>query len=281
MKKRKRIQPSRYISLIILIIFTIFALLPFFFFVELSLKPGVELIRNGINLNFQFDLMSFDNYKMLFTGKDGIYLYWYRNSVIITLLYTVMALFLTSLVGYGMAVYEFKGKNLIFIIVLIVMMLPLEILILPLFKLSVKLVLINKYMGVILPFVVSPFSIFFFRQYALGIPKDFMDAARIDGCSEYGIFFKIMMPLMLPAFGAMTILLAMNSWNGFIWPLMVLRDNAMLTLPIGLASLITPYGNNYDMLIAGAVISVIPIVAIFLLNQKAFISGMTVGGVKG
>lgn len=277
----KRLNLSKFIVLIILIIFGIFALAPFVFYLELSFKPGVELIRNGINLNMQFDLMSLKNYELLYKGKEGIYLYWYRNSLVITALYTAISLFLTSMVGYGLAVYKFKGRNHIFIIVLIVMMIPVEILILPLFKLSMALKLINKYMGVILPFAVSPFAVFFFRQYTIGIPKDFLDSGRIDGCTEFGIYFKIMMPLMLPAFGAMTILLAMNSWNNFVWPLIVLRDNKMLTLPIGLASLITPYGNNYDLLIVGAVMSVIPIIIIFLFNQKAFITGLTVGGVKG
>jgi arabinosaccharide transport system permease protein len=124
-------------------------------------------------------------------------------------------------------------------------------------------------------------AIFFFRQFVGGISKDFMDAGRMDGCTEFGIFFKIMAPLMKPAFGAMGILLAMQNWNSFIWPLIVLRTNSMFTIPIGLSSLMTPYGNNYDMLIAGAVLAIIPIIILFLLNQKAFISGLATGGVKG
>ena len=263
------------------LVFAVFALAPFFFLLEQSFKPGTELIRKGITLDLNFELMSFNNFVELFRGRDGVYLYWYRNSLVITLLYTVLSLFLTSMVGYGLAMYKFKGRNLIFIIVLVVMMVPVEILILPLFKLSITLKLINTYMGVILPFAVSPFAVFFFRQYASGLPKDFLDAGRIDGSNDFGIFFRIMVPLMLPAFGAMTILQAMGSWNNFVWPLIVLRDNNMLTLPIGLATMITPYGNSYDMLIAGSVLSVIPIVIIFLFNQKAFISGLTVGGVKG
>jgi len=161
------------------------------------------------------------------------------------------------------------------------MMMPLEILMLPLYKLIVDLRIINTYAGVILPFVVSPIAIFFFRQFVTGISKDFMDAGRIDGCTEFGIFFRIMMPLMKPAFGAMAILLAMQNWNSLIWPLIVLRTNNMFTLPIGLASLLSPYGNNYDMLIAGAVLAIIPIVIVFLFNQRSFISGLTAGGIKG
>ncbi len=268
-------------SIIIMVVVGIFCLAPFFFMLLSSFRPGSEMIRNGITLNLDFASMNLENYKLLVTGKDGIYMHWYKNSVSITVLFTIFSLVLTSMVGYGLAVYDFKFKNLIFVIVLVVMMIPVEILILPLYKLSISLKMIDTYRGVILPFVVSPFAVFFFRQYAAGLPKDFLDAGRIDGCSEYGIYIRIMLPLMLPAFGAMTILQAMSSWNSFVWPLIVLRTNEMLTLPIGLQSLITPYGNNYDLLLSGAVMSVLPILIVFLFNQKAFISGLTVGGVKG
>ena len=279
--REKRKRSSVLIIFMILTVFAVFCLAPFFFLFESSFKPGSDMIRNGVSTNLHFELWNLKNYKLLFTARDGIYLYWFRNSVIITTLFTISSLFFSSMVGYGLAVYEFKGKRLLFIIVLVVMMVPVEILILPLYKLAITLKLIDTYLGVILPFMVSPFAIFFFRQYAIAIPKDFMDAARIDGCTEFGIYFKIMMPLMKPAFGAMTILQAMSSWNSFVWPLIVLRSDKMLTLPIGLQSLITPYGNNYDVLLSGAVMSVIPIVVLFLFNQKSFISGLTVGGVKG
>ena len=269
------------INLSLLMLMALFALLPFFFMLVSSFKPGAEIIKNGINTKIQFDIMSFDNYLTLFKENSGIYLHWYKNSVIITGIHTILSVFLCSLVGYGLAMYEFKGKNLLFVLVLVLLMVPIEILILPLYRLSVSLRIIDTYAGVILPFVVSPVAVFFFRQFAVGLPKELLDAGRIDGCSEYGIFFRIMMPLMKPAFGAMIILQAMFSWNAFVWPLIVLRTNTNFTLPIGLASLITPYGNSYDMLFSGAVVSVIPIIIVFLFNQKSFISGLTVGGVKG
>ena len=198
----------------------------------------------------------------------------------ITFLQTAISIFLSAMVGYGLAVYRFKGRNLIFICVLVVMMVPIEILLLPLYQLTVSLHIIDTYAGVILPFAVPPVAVFFFRQFAVGLPKDLIDAGRIDGCSEFGIYFKIMMPIMKPAFGAMTILQAMFSWNSVVWPLIALRSDENMTLPIGLASLMTPYGNNYDMLMAGAVLSVIPIIIVFFFNQKAFISGLTVGAIK-
>lgn len=277
--KTRQNKLESYIPFIILAFFSIIFLAPFFFMLVSSFKPGQELFRNGLNSRIQFDIMSLKNYKMLFF-EDNRYLQWFKSSLIITFIYTILSLLLSSMVGYGLAVYNFKGKDLLFFIVLLVMMVPLEILLLPLYRLMITLKLIDTYMGVILPFAVSPFGIFFFRQYILGIPKDFIEAARIDGCSEFRIFFRIVVPLIKPAYGAMTILLAMINWNSFVWPLIVLRSTEHLTLPVGLASLITPYGNNYEILMPGAVMAVIPIAIIFLLNQRAFIEGLTAGGIK-
>lgn len=280
----KRHDKKRVLGILLsvtLLILSLLILAPFFFMLLASLKPGQDLMSNGLNLNLDFSLMSLKNYALLLTEYDGVYLSWYKNSLLITILQTAMALSLSSIVGYALGVYEFRGRNLIFIIVLIIMMIPIEILILPLYKLMIGLKLIDKYLGVVLPFAVSPFAVFFFRQYAVGVPKDFLEAARIDGCNEYMIFLRIIAPLMKPAFGAMFILTSMSSWNNLVWPLIVLRSTERLTLPIGLASLITPYGNNYDLLMPGAVVSIIPIVIIFVLNQKAFMEGLTVGGVKG
>ena len=182
-----------------------------------------------MKLVFEPEIMGLDNYKLLFTYRDGIYFSWFKNSVLIAGLFTILSLFLSSFVGYGLGLYDFKFKNLIFTMVLLVMMVPLEILMLPLYKLTVQFKIINTYAGVILPFVVSPIAIFFFRQFASGISEDYLDAGRIDGCTEIGIYFRIMVPLMKPAFGAMTILLAMQNWNSFVWPLIVLRTNEMFT----------------------------------------------------
>ena len=278
-KLRRKLLTALIVVFFLIVCFIV--LFPLYYMFMASFKSSKELFRNGMDFRIIPSLMSLDNYKLLFSGKGSIYLYWYRNSLGITALHTVVALFLSSLVGYGLGAYNFRGKNTVFILVLFVMMVPLEILMLPLYKLIVKMGIINTYYGVILPFVVSPMAIFFFRQYITGVSKDFMDAGRIDGCSEFGIYIKIMVPLMKPAFGAMGILLAMQNWNSFIWPLIVLRTNKMFTIPIGLASLMSPYGNNYDMLIAGAVLAIIPVILLFLVNQKAFISGLSSGGVKG
>jgi arabinosaccharide transport system permease protein len=276
-----RNKRSSVLLIIFFILVSLIFLFPLYYLFMASFKPAEDLFRNGMDFSINLDLMSLGNYKLLFTDSGGVYLDWYKNSLLITALHTLSALFFSSLVGYGLGAYEFKGRNLIFILVLFVLMVPIEILLLPLYKLSIIMKIINTYAGVILPFIVSPIAVFFFRQYVIGLSKDFLDAGRIDGCTEFGIFFRIMVPLMQPAFGAMGILIAMQSWNSFIWPLVVLRTSEMFTLPIGLAGMLTPYGNNYDKLIAGSVLAIIPIVIVFLVNQRAFISGLTAGGVKG
>lgn len=272
---------SSVLVLLLFILLAIIALFPFYTLLLASLKPSTEMLRNGLNLSIQPEILSLKNYIHLFTEDGLIYFTWYKNSILITFLHTLLSIGLASFVGYGLAVYQFKGRNLIFALVMFVLVVPFEIIMLPLYRLSIALGIMNTVAGVILPFVVGPVVIFFFRQYALGLPKELMDAGRIDGCNEFGIFFRIMAPLMAPAYGAMAILQAFFQWNNFLWPLIVLRTSEKFTLPIGLSTLLTPYGNNYDVLLSGSVMSIIPIVILYLFFQRYFVSGLTVGGVKG
>lgn len=265
---------------IIIAAISFIALFPLISLIISSFRPSTELMRNGITLSISFNEFSLNNYKYIFT-QAAEYWRWYGNSLIISALIIVLSLFFSSMVGYALAIYNFRGRNLIFLFVLVIIMIPFEVLMLPLYQLMINLKLINTYIGIMLPLIVSPTAVFFFRQYAMGLPKELIDSARIDGCTEYGIFFKIMAPLMLPSFAAMAILQGLHSWNNFLWPLLVVRSNDLFTLPIGLATLLTPYGNNYDILIAGAVLTVIPIVILFALFQRYFIAGLTTGGIKG
>lgn len=277
---RKGKKLTSIVLFLLFLVISVFALFPLFAIVLGSLKPSTEILRFGLNLKLQPELLSLNNYSFLFTG-DTDYFIWYKNSIVITIISTLSCLLLTSMVGYGLAVYNFKGKNVIFGLVLIVMMIPVEIIMLPLYKLTMSLGLMDTLLGAFLPFVVAPIPIFFFRQYASGLPKDLLDASRVDGCTEIGIYFRVMMPLMAPAFSSMAILQALGSWNNFLWPLIVLRSSENLTLPIGLSTLLTPYGNNYDVLIAGSVMAIFPVLILYIFFQRYFIEGMTAGGVKG
>lgn len=281
MQRSVKSKVSKIIIGILLVIAAIFLMMPFYFMFLSSLKPGTEIVRLGLSFKFEPGIMSFGNYTALNTYRDGIYWSWYLSSLIIMLLQTIVGLFFASIVGYALAMYQFKGKKILDIIVLILLMLPFEILILPMYRMLINLKLINSYFGVIMPYLVPAYMVFFFRQFASGLPKELIEAGRIDGCTDYGIFYRIMVPIMIPAFGAMSILSAMNSWNNLLWPLMVLSTDTKFTLPIGLGTTITPYGNAYDVLMPGAVMAVVPIVVVYLFCQRSFMAGMTAGSVKG
>lgn len=227
--------------------------------------------------------MTLDNYIYLFSGNvdSQKYFMWFKNSLVLTFISVVGTLLICYLVAYGLSMYEYPLKNFLFFLVIATMMVPFEILILPLYREMITLKLIDTMAGVVLPGICGASTIFFFRQYMIGLPKELLDAGRIDGATEYGICFKIMLPITKPAFAAMSILCAMGAWNNVLWPMLVFRDASKFTLPIGLNTLLTPYGNNYDVLIAGSMFGIIPVFVVFLCFQKYFIGGMTVGAVKG
>lgn len=276
-------KKNKIISVLLILFFiglTVITLLPLLLLAVSSLRPGSDLMRYGLNFSIDWANANLDEYRLLFSGSN-YYFIWYRNSLVITVVQVALALFLSACVGYGFAMYDFKFKNTFFICVLLVMMVPTEVILLPLFRLILKMGLTNNMWGVILPYLVIPMLVFFFRQYLSGISKEFLEAARVDGCTEYGIFIKIIVPLMKPSFAAMGIYQGMSSWNNFLWPMIVINGIDKITLPVGLQSLMSPYGNNYDILIAGSCFAIIPILILFVCFQRYFIEGMTAGGVKG
>lgn len=276
-KKNTTISALLFIFFVFIAVIT---LLPLALLAVSSLRPGSDLMRYGLNFSIDWANANLDEYRLLFSGQNN-YFIWYRNSLVITIVQVALALFLSACVGYGFAMYDFKFKNAIFVCVLLVMMVPTEVILLPLYRLILKMGLTNSMWGIITPYIVVPMLIFFFRQYLSGISKEFVEAARVDGCSEYGIFMKVIVPLMKPSFAAMGIYQGMSSWNNFLWPMIVINDINKITLPVGLQSLLSPYGNNYDILIAGSCFAIIPILILFVCFQRYFIEGMTAGGVKG
>lgn len=272
-----------WMKIFLFVFFTLLAiviLVPFAAMVIASFKDGKELIQYGLNLKIEPEKMSLKNYVYLFTGEHS-YFTWFINSVFLTVVQVALTLQVSACVGYGFAAYNFKGKNFFFVCVLLILMVPFEILMLPLYNQMIGMKLSNTYTGIVLPFMANASTIFFFRQYLEGIPKELISAGRVDGATEYGIFARLIFPIMKPAMASMAILNGMTYWNNFLWPLLILRDDKKYTLPIGLNTLLTPYGNNYDLLIVGSCFSVIPILILFLCFQKYFIEGMVAGAVKG
>ena len=248
-----------------------------------SFRPGQELFRRGLSLNLDFSTMTLKNYQYIFSGNsDSLkYLNSFKNSLFLTFVTVVATLVVCYFIAYGISMYEFKLRNVLFFLVIATMMVPFEILMLPLYQEIIKLNLTDTTWGVVLPGVCGASTIFFFRQYMIGMPKELLEAGRIDGASEYGICTKIMLPIVKPAFASMAILTSMGSWNNLLWPMLVYRSQAKFTLPVYLNGLLNPYGNNYDILIAGSMFSIIPVLAVFLCFQSYFIDGMVAGAVKG
>lgn len=272
----------RCFALAFLLLMAIVSLTPFVYLVSTSFVSDMSLVfKNGISLKLSLDMLDIGNYVLLWLEDAGLYFSWFKNSVCIAILYTVLSVAFSSMVGYGVSMYEFKGKKIMVILILSTMMIPTETLMVSLYNEVNKMHLLNNYLGVVLPFAVSAFTIYFFMQFSYSLPSEFMDAARIDGCGEIRIFIKVMAPLMKPAFASMIILQATNAWNDFLWPLIVMSKSSRFTLTVGLQTYLSPYGNNYNMLFAGAVVSVVPVMILFFLCQKLFMEGMVSGGIKG
>ncbi|MBQ3479399.1 MAG: carbohydrate ABC transporter permease, partial [Clostridia bacterium] len=257
------------------IILCILFLIPLYALVLGTFKGGAELFVSGLNLNLDFSMLHTRAWRYLFTGimsngeyNPHDYFLWYKNSLMVVLVQGSLTLLLSSMVAYGLAKYEFKGKNVIFMCVLMVMMVPLEILMLPMYTQVNAMGMRNTYAGVMLPFLVSMSAVFFFRQFLTGIPYEMIEAARVDGCTEYGIFFRIIMPVMKPAYASMAVLTGMGAWNALLWPMLVLSDMKKYTIPIGLNTLWSPYGNNYDLMITGSCFAILPLLLIYLFAQK-------------
>ena len=279
---------ARVLMGIFFILLCILFMIPLYALLLGTFKGGAELFVSGLNLNPTFDKLHLNAWRYLFTGvmsngeyNPHDYFIWYKNSMLVVLVQGSLTLLLSSMVAYGLAKYNFKGKNVIFMCVLMVMMVPLEILMLPMYTQVNAMGLRNSYAGVMLPFLVSMSAVFFFRQFLTNIPYEMIEAGRIDGCTEYGIFFRIIMPVMKPAYASMAVLTGMGAWNALLWPMLVLSDMKKYTIPIGLNTLWSPYGNNYDLMITGSCFAILPLLLIYLFAQKFIVEGMTAGAVKG
>ncbi|HEY9573980.1 MAG TPA: carbohydrate ABC transporter permease [Lachnospiraceae bacterium] len=280
MKRKEKHGKVYTVAMVILFSFlALLIMIPIYTIFLASFKPGGDLLQFGLNLNIDWDRMSFDNYILLFTGGHDYWI-WFVNSLVLTVITVVATLLVSAFVGYGFAAYDFKGKNALFVVVLVILSVPFEVVMLPLYKQITTWGFMDSYVAIILPFVAHASTIFFFRQYLMGLQKSLLEAGRIDGATEYGIFFRLIMPIMRPAFAAMAILNGMNAWNNYLWPLLVIRSSNKYTLTLGLNTLISPYGDNYSLLVVGAFFSIIPIFILFLCFQQHFIEGMTAGAVK-
>jgi ABC-type glycerol-3-phosphate transport system permease component len=203
------------------------------------------------------------------------------NSFFVTSTTVLVQLFFSSLAGFALAKYEFKGKKYVMILMLATLMIPGQVVMAPLYEQIYRLGLVDSYPGLIIPGAVSVFGIFLFRQAFFQVPDEMLQAARVDGCSEFRIYWDIVMPVSRPIVGAFCLISFMATWNSFLWPQIILHNSDRFTLPIALNQLVGLYQQQYGTLMAGTLLSILPVVILFLLLQKEFMAGLTAGAVKG
>ncbi len=220
-----------------------------------------------------------EHYARLFEDID--FFRHFFNSTVVASAVTLLGLFFNSLAGYAFAKYRFAGRDKIFALLVISLMIPGQITMMPVFMILRGMGLLNTFVGLIITGTISVFGIFLIRQFIMTIPNDLIEAARIDGCSEFGIYWKIILPLCKPVLATLGIFTFMASWNSFLWPLIVMIREEMYTLPVALAALSGEHATEFGLLMAGAVVTVIPVIVVFLLAQKYIIEGISTTGLKG
>jgi multiple sugar transport system permease protein len=218
-------------------------------------------------------------YGALFTRLDiGRY---FLNSVIVAGTATLVSLFVNSLAGYALAKLEFRGRDRLFRILVAGLVIPAQVSMLPLFLVLRQLGLVNSYAGAMIPAMASIFGIFLIRQYVVSVPGDLLDAARMDGAGEFRIYWSVVLPVIRPILATLAIFTFLSTWNDFLWPLVALTDNAKYTLPVALAGLAGEHVQDTELMLAGSVVTVLPVLLMFGLLQRNYVSGIMAGTTKG
>ncbi len=272
MKKRL----SAGITWVLLLLLTFLFLMPVVWVICSSFKSTGELFSWPPSLFGRKP--SLNNYRRaLEEGRFGLY---FLNTVFTSLVATCLTIVVNVMSGYAFAKYHFKGERLLFGIVLATLMIPLEVIMIPIFKVIVAVGLYNSLWGLIIPAVASPTAVFLVRQYYVGIPDAYMEAARIDGASELNILMRVMLPLAKPVISVLCIFSFMWRWNDYLWPKLVINSKERYTIQLALANYSGEYSVDWNSLLAMSVVSMIPVILVFITLQKYIIGGMTSGGVK-
>jgi len=275
-KKKRKIRIN--LATMILIPMSLVALLPFIWMILGSFKTGAEIRQ--IPPTFFPQIFTLDNYRKVLTDPQLPLGLFYRNSAIIAVSNVIQVLFTSSLLGYIFAKFEFKFKNVIFWFILATMMIPSQLTMIPGYLILARLGLINNLLGLIIPAAVDAFGIFLFRQFAQSIPNELIDAARVDGAGEFKIYFKIVLPQLGPALATMGMLTFMFNWNAYLWPLIVLTEQKVRTLPIILTWFSSRMVSNDHYTMAASVLVILPVLIVYLFVQKWIVEGITLTGLK-
>ena len=252
---------------------------PFLYMITGSLKTNGEIFNYPVTLWVQNPTLN--NYQRLLSGEEVPYLRQMVNSVIVAVGQTLLTLLISSMVGWGFAKYEFRGRTFLTIFLLATFTIPFQVTLVPLFQLMVNINLLDNFLGIILPSSLSAFGAFFMRQAMVSIPSELLDAGRIDGASEWGLFWRIGIPLSQGALSVLAVLVFLTAWNDYLWPLIVLRSPENFTYPLGLATLNGLYKVEYGMILGGSFIATLPVVLIFVAGRRQLLDNLTIGAIKG
>ena len=251
-------------------------LLPLLWMVSASLMPTGE--ASAVPPHWIPSAPTLEHYRELFARLDLARAF--LNSFAIATTVTAVSVTLNALAGYAFARFEFVGRDRIFRVLLAALVVPGQLGMLPLFLMLRELGLVNTYWGVLVPGLASIFGIFLVRQYALSIPQSLLDAARVDGAGELRLFWSVVVPICKPVLVTLAIFTFMGTWNDFLWPLIVLSDTRLQTLPVALANLLGEHVQDTELMMAGAVLTVLPVVVVFLALQRSYLEGIVTGSVK-
>lgn len=260
----------------VLVVIAVATLLPLVWMVMASFMPSGQ--ASAVPPPFLPREVTLDQYVGLFTRLHlGRSLF---NSTLLAITVTGVSLIVNSMAGYAFAKYRFRGRAPLFKTLIASMIIPAQVTMLPLFLMLNRMGLINTYFGVIIPGMASIFGIFLIRQFALSIPDSLIEAARMDGASDLRIYWSIILPLSKPILVTLAIFTFMGTWNDFLWPLIVMTDDAMYTLPVALANLSGEHVQDTELMMAGSVMTVLPVLVVFALVQKYYLAGIMAGSVK-
>lgn len=272
-------RPGTHVALhATLILVSLFMFFPFLWMIATALRPqGHEADLTLIPQPY----LAFENFARAWNFRGSFFFQWTVNSVLTSVVATALAVVLNSLSGFAFAKYQFRGREVLFFAVLATLMVPFQVTMIPIYVTLANLGLVNTYWGVILPGTASAFGIFLIRQFMQTIPDELLDAARIDGTSELGIFVRIIVPLSMPAMAVLAIFTFLGRWNDYLLPLLVLNRRQMYTLQIGIVSFMGEYRAEWNLLMAVSLLSILPTIAIFLFFQRYFVRGIAMTGMKG
>jgi ABC-type glycerol-3-phosphate transport system permease component len=272
--RRPRITATGIGLVVLFIILSLLFFVPLYWMVLSSLRPQGSIF--GATLDLWPTGLTLDNYTRLI--NETPFPRWFMNSVLQSLGYATVTVAVCALAGFALAKYSFRGRTIIFWTILASQMLPFQLLIVPLFLEIVKLGLVETYLGAIIPLAAHPIGLFFMRQYMLGVSDDLLAAARVDGASEYRLFWSVVLPNVRPALATLFILFALDYWNNLLWPLIVFRNQNNAPLAVGLATMVNQYKVSYDLLLAGSTLATLPVIALFFILRRQFMEGTAATG---